>query len=405
MRPFVYVGASVDHGAVQRALPDAVIRPPIRRGDLDRAWDDGARRFVVIDGVFGQDLAVSPREIVASLQRGASIVGAASMGALRAAECWPAGMRGVGVIYRAYRIGLLDREDEVAMTMDESYAALSEPLVNVRWAVAKLRRAGELDAPTARRLVDAALALPYPARTWSLVLRHAGLASDVWRPRLARFDRKREDALAALAFAAREGAGAAEAGHDARARANAEREEPLPSTPVLAPTLPLARGASTREAPFDPWLGAPEARGRFVRFLYGSGQVRRFLSGEATTTAWERGLDREAVRDREMLRPRPDAAVLRDLGGGEHDALVVHFRALEKAAATAARCGLRPSEADRNAAARTVATHHAKASIDALFASPVGRTWRTAIDEALESLAIGNCIARHLARAGRFEHA
>jgi len=68
---------------------------------------------VIIDGVFHQEPAVPPREILDVLEDGAVIVGASSMGALRAAECWPAGMRGVGTIYRLYRRGALKSDDEV----------------------------------------------------------------------------------------------------------------------------------------------------------------------------------------------------------------------------------------------------------------------------------------------------
>ena len=54
-----------------------------------------------------------PSEVVAALRDGARVLGAASMGAIRAAECWPAGMQGVGAVYSLYRLGVISDDDEV----------------------------------------------------------------------------------------------------------------------------------------------------------------------------------------------------------------------------------------------------------------------------------------------------
>jgi hypothetical protein len=97
--PIVYVGPTLSVEAVQRAYPGCIIRPPIRRGDLYRDRMLRGAVFLILDGVFFQDEAISPREILDVIADGAMVVGASSMGALRAAECWPMGMRGVGSIY------------------------------------------------------------------------------------------------------------------------------------------------------------------------------------------------------------------------------------------------------------------------------------------------------------------
>ena len=55
------------------------------------------------------------------------------MGALRAAETERFGMIGIGEIFALYRDGVLDGDDEVALTYEpDSYRKLSEPLVNIR---------------------------------------------------------------------------------------------------------------------------------------------------------------------------------------------------------------------------------------------------------------------------------
>ena len=62
--PIVYVGPSLDPDSIRQALPQAQAMPPIRRGDLYRDRMLGFHVFVIIDGVFFQDLPVPPREIV-----------------------------------------------------------------------------------------------------------------------------------------------------------------------------------------------------------------------------------------------------------------------------------------------------------------------------------------------------
>ena len=70
----------------------------------------------IIDGEFYQSLAVSPKEVLALLESGVAVYGAASMGALRAVELHRYGMIGVGSIFRLFRRGVLDADDEVAVT-------------------------------------------------------------------------------------------------------------------------------------------------------------------------------------------------------------------------------------------------------------------------------------------------
>jgi hypothetical protein len=111
----VYVGPTLDPAAARTILPDAQLMPPIGRGELYRDRLLGFSVFLILDGVFLERLAVSPREIVDVLQDGATVVGASSMGAIRAAECRPAGMHGVGTIYHLYRRGHLTTEDDVAV--------------------------------------------------------------------------------------------------------------------------------------------------------------------------------------------------------------------------------------------------------------------------------------------------
>jgi ribosomal protein S12 methylthiotransferase accessory factor len=172
-RPVVFLGPSMSATDARRLL-SADYRPPVRRGDLSTI--ESGRVVAIIDGVFDQDLAVSPGEILEALQRGVTIFGGASMGALRAAEI--PGVFGVGRIYSWYRTGLITRDDEVALVFeDETYRPLTVPTVNIRHAIDRLSAPGTIDRTTAERLLTATLELHFKARTYSAILRKAGLAN------------------------------------------------------------------------------------------------------------------------------------------------------------------------------------------------------------------------------------
>ena len=196
-RCIVFVGPSAPR-ADRPTSPAIQWRAPIRRGDLDDL-PDSIRCVGIVDGEFDQALAVAPREILALLRRGVAVLGASSMGALRAAELSDLGMRGVGRIFEMYRDEEVTADDEVAVIYDsESQRALSEPLVNIRCSVRRAVEEGDVTPAEARLIVEAAAALLYPDRAYPRVLADAG--ARVGRSlaglaaALARHDQKRLDA-------------------------------------------------------------------------------------------------------------------------------------------------------------------------------------------------------------------
>jgi hypothetical protein len=125
----IFVGPSL-YGVKHDRLPREIWLPPAKHGDTIRAvLEFSPKQIVLIDGVFHQSLAVWHKEIVFALLEGIVCIGAASMGALRAAELWRYGMIGVGKIFEMYKAGEED-DSLVAMTFDpESYRPLSEAAV------------------------------------------------------------------------------------------------------------------------------------------------------------------------------------------------------------------------------------------------------------------------------------
>lgn len=162
-RPCVFLGPSLPLDEA-RSLINAEFRPPVRRGDL--ATLEPHRLVLIIDGEFHQNFSVSPKEILRLLDQGGTVVGASSMGALRAAELADCGMIGLGWVFAAYRSGVIVGDDEVALAYCPfRLQALTVPLVNVRHWLGRLESAGLIDAAASARVLRRARQVFYADRT------------------------------------------------------------------------------------------------------------------------------------------------------------------------------------------------------------------------------------------------
>jgi len=162
--------------AQARAQFDAVYLPPAAQGDVYQASLEAPTAIGLIDGYFESTPAVWHKEILFALSRGIHVFGAASMGALRAAELHEFGMEGVGAIFEGYRSGLLEADDEVAVahaTAENGYRVASEALVNVRATLRAAELAGIVGSSLARDLIDIAKSQFYPDRSYPWLLRRA----------------------------------------------------------------------------------------------------------------------------------------------------------------------------------------------------------------------------------------
>ena len=97
----VFLGPSLDRRAALAILPGRLPAPG-GAGGYHEGGLRGARVIGLIDGVFFQESSVGHREILAALKSGVRVVGASSMGAIRAAELHTLGMEGMGEVYRMY---------------------------------------------------------------------------------------------------------------------------------------------------------------------------------------------------------------------------------------------------------------------------------------------------------------
>jgi hypothetical protein len=166
----VYAGPTISPDEVRFVLPHAVVRAPAARGDLlAEDWRRGDVA-VVIDGYFRERRSVGHKEILRVLSEGADVVGTASMGALRAMELAPCGMRGAGTVYGMYVSGEIDGDDEVGVLhgpADKGYPPLTVALVNLRYGCAQGAETELVPFDAGQRILAAAKALPFTFRTWS----------------------------------------------------------------------------------------------------------------------------------------------------------------------------------------------------------------------------------------------
>lgn len=199
----VFLGPTLPESEARAVLPDAIYLPPARCGDVLGALRLAPRVLLVIDGSYERTPAVWHKELAVALERGVRVVGAASMGALRAAELSSYGMVGVGGIFEDFREGRLVDDDEVAVVHSSSGQPLSTAMVDIRATLESAVESGVLSASVAARALAFAKDTFYPERSFARLL--DGLGGEPEASRLARWlahgglvQRKRDDALLAL---------------------------------------------------------------------------------------------------------------------------------------------------------------------------------------------------------------
>ncbi|TCV67171.1 TfuA-like protein [Neorhizobium sp. S3-V5DH] len=168
----VFAGPSLPN-ASEIAGTEVEVRPPAVQGDLRRAIDEGATVIGLIDGAFEYVAPVWHKEILYGLAKGVTIYGAASMGALRAAECRAFGMVGIGEIFQGYASGALVDDADVALLhgpKEMNYLALTLPLVNVTATLAPCRRRNLISSAEERLVAQSAHSLFFKVRTWGAII-------------------------------------------------------------------------------------------------------------------------------------------------------------------------------------------------------------------------------------------
>lgn len=206
MTAVIFAGPTLAAAAILELIDDTDVLPPVSQGDVYRAALRRPKVIGIIDGYFEHVPSVWHKEILWAMSEGIHVFGAASMGALRAAELGAFGMVGVGAIFEAYRDGRLEDDDEVAVahaTAEHAYRVGSDAMVNIRATLTKAVQAGIIEPGTQAALERAGKDLFYPARSFERLLELAAdrvsetelVSLRRWLPG-GKVDQKRADAVA-----------------------------------------------------------------------------------------------------------------------------------------------------------------------------------------------------------------
>ena len=203
----VFLGPSLDVLTAQQYLAEAYYHPPIQCGDIIRLLRLPLQKIIIIDGLYEQVPAVWHKEILLALDKGIEVYGAASMGALRAAELYHYGMIGIGWVFEAFRTHQLTDDDEVAVLHQgrEQLIPLNDAMVNIRQTLDYACQEKIIDADTKQVLINWCKGQFYPQRSLRKALQKIGAEYkdkcarlDQWLGENGLIDVKRQDAIAVL---------------------------------------------------------------------------------------------------------------------------------------------------------------------------------------------------------------
>jgi len=203
----IYTGLSICFDEAKSIL-DADYQPPIKRGDIDNLLNnrDDMEIIGIIDGVFHQSPAVSHKEILRALKDNITVVGGASMGALRACELYPYGMIGIGNIFEDYKNGTIESDDDVAVSLDPTtYEQLSDSWINMKYNFNKAQKDNILSQEDVDNLLATSKDIYYPKRSFEYVIKKSEL-TEYKKTKLTKyldknkFDIKHDDAKAVIEY-------------------------------------------------------------------------------------------------------------------------------------------------------------------------------------------------------------
>jgi hypothetical protein len=200
----IFTGPSLSIKEGSKIL-NADYRPPVKREDISKAIPDSPDIIGIIDGIFHQYPAVGHKEILEAMNKGITIVGGGSMGALRASELDELGMIGIGYVYNEYASGNIESDDDVAITFDNiTNEPISEALININYKLNKATRKKIITNNEKKELISIAKPIYYPKRTYHNILKKSSL-NTYKKEKLLDFtekttDIKKQDAISVLKY-------------------------------------------------------------------------------------------------------------------------------------------------------------------------------------------------------------
>lgn len=203
MKPLIFVGPSLSPRAQELiAQHQLAVQPPVCRGDIDRLMGSGfLGTLIMVDGRFKEVLAVGHAEIRHALEKGCSVYGLSSMGAIRAYEMETLGMQGFGKVFQYFKKEEDFQDDEVALLHGQSpfFYTFSEPLVHFRECVKEYVGNGQLSKEAGQVIIATLKEQYFGKRTMdqfcTLMAQHGGITTEEIPRDFDRFRIKQQDLI------------------------------------------------------------------------------------------------------------------------------------------------------------------------------------------------------------------
>lgn len=169
-RPIIFLGPSLSIEKAKKIL-EADYRKPAKKGDLFQLIFNETKIVGLIDGYFLQDYPPTPIEVYNLVKKKETkVYGSSSLGALRAVELSKYGMIGVGKIFNLFRNGILDSDDEVAVTFTDYSDYKSEALIDIRYNLFLAQKMKVIDKEVKRIILRVSKQTYFPYRTYTDIL-------------------------------------------------------------------------------------------------------------------------------------------------------------------------------------------------------------------------------------------
>lgn len=169
-KPVIFLGPTL---SIERAkgILDADYRLPAKKGDILQLIPTSVKTVGIIDGYFLQDYPPTPIEVYNLLRkRGVRVFGSSSLGALRAVELKKFGMVGIGKIFELFSKGVIDSDDEVAVTFTGYAGYKSDALIDIRYNLFLARKNNIIDNDTKRIILRVSKDTYFPYRTYGDIM-------------------------------------------------------------------------------------------------------------------------------------------------------------------------------------------------------------------------------------------
>jgi len=169
-KPVIFLGPSLSRETARKIL-DADYRLPAKKGDFLQLILKEVDIVGLVDGYFLQDYPPTPIEVYNLVRkRNVKVFGSSSLGALRAVELGKYGMIGIGKIFRLFRDGILESDDEVAVTFTDYTNYKSEALIDIRYNLFLAKKYKIIDNSTGRSILKVSKQTYFPYRTYEDIL-------------------------------------------------------------------------------------------------------------------------------------------------------------------------------------------------------------------------------------------